>query len=167
MTLRAGAVSAVEGKRSRLQLRHADAAIRTRQLRRIELLIPAHHRNLHQPARQLHRQTDRQFQPVLDSGLHQQPVDHDFDGVVFSLVQRNVIFEIDQFAVDPRPGEAVLHQLLHFFLELTLAAAHDRGQHHHPVLGSQAHHALHDLLRRLTRNGPPALGTVRHSYRSK
>ena len=37
---------------------------------------------------------------MFDARFHQQPINHDFDGVVSSLVQRNVVFEIDQFAVN-------------------------------------------------------------------
>jgi hypothetical protein len=40
------------------------------------LFIAADHGHLHQAARQFHRQADRHFQAMLDSGLHQQTVDH-------------------------------------------------------------------------------------------
>ena len=45
---------------------------------------------------------------MLDARLDQQPVNHDLDRVIPSLVQGNIVFEVNQFAIDPRPGEAVL-----------------------------------------------------------
>ncbi len=104
---------------------------------------------------------------MFDARFHQQPINHDFDGVVSSLVQRNVVFEIDQFAVNARPGEAVLHQLLHLFLKLALASSHDGCEHHHPIFRRQAHDSRHNLFCRLPRNRPSAVGTMRNSDRSK
>ena len=131
-------IHAVERKRARLELRHADAAIRTGQLLRIKLLIAADHGDLHQPARQLHRQSDRHFQAMLDARLHQQTVDHHFDGVVLALVEIEVVIEVHHFAVDAGAGVAVLEQRLHLFFELAFAPADDRRQHHHAILRRQA-----------------------------
>ena len=66
MALRTRPIRAIKRKRPRLQLRHVNPAIRTRQPLRIKLLFAAHNRHLHQSARQLHRQPDRHLQPVLN-----------------------------------------------------------------------------------------------------
>ena len=153
VTLRTRAVRTVERKRARLQLRNADAAIGTGQARGIQRLFTVHDRDQNQAAAQLHRQSDRQFQPVLDTGLHQQAINHDFDGVILALVETEIVFQIDQFAIDARAGEAVLDELFHLFLELAFAAAHDGRHDHDAVVGRERHHALHDLLRRLSRDG--------------
>ena len=138
VTLGASSIHAVERKRARLELRHADAAIRAGQLLGIELLFAAHHRNLHQATGQLHRQPHRHFQAMLDAGLHQQAVDHHFDGVILALVEIQIVIQIHDFAVDAGPRVAVLEQRLHLFLEFAFAPAHDRRQHHHAVFRSSA-----------------------------
>ena len=154
VTLGTSSIHAVERKRARLELRHADAAIRTGQLLGIKLLFAADHGDLHQAARQLHRQADRHFQAMLNARLHQQTVDHDFDGVILALVEIEVVIQVDEFAIDTGAGVAVLEQRLHFFLELALATADDRRQHHDAVFGSQSHHPLHDLFGRLAADRP-------------
>ena len=138
VALGASSIHAVERKRARLELRHADAAIRTGQLLGIELLIAADHGDLHQAASQLHRQADRHFQAMLDARLHQQAVDHYFDGVVLALVEIEVVIEVHDFAVDAGAGVAVLEQRLHLFLEFAFAPADDRRQDHYTILRSQA-----------------------------
>ena len=70
---------------------------------------------------------------MLDAGLDQQAVNHDFDGVVLALVEIDFVFQIDQFAVDAGAGKTVLNKLFHLLLELALAAAND-GRHHHDAI---------------------------------
>src|SRR5579872_1444526 len=165
VTLRARSIHTVKRKRPRLQLWHVDAAIRASQPFRIELLFSSNHRDLHQPARQFHGQPDRHFQTVLDPRLHQQPVNDDFNRVILPLVQINdgVIVQTHQLAIDARASVAMLDQRLHLFLEFAFAPADDRRHYHDTILGGERHHALDDLIRRLPADGPPALGTVRHS----
>ncbi len=57
MAFGTSAIGAVEGKRTRLELRDVDAAIGTGEARGVQGLVASDHRNLHEPARQLHRQT--------------------------------------------------------------------------------------------------------------
>ncbi len=103
---------------------------------------------------------------MLDPRLHQQPVNHQFDGVVLALVQRDlVVGNIAQLTVDARAREALLRQLVELLLELAFAPAHDRRHDHHPVLGLQVHHALHNLVGRLPRDGAATLRTMRHADR--
>ena len=68
------------------------------------MLLAADHRDLHQPSSQLHRQPDRELQPTLDAGLHQQAVNHNFDRVVLALVELDLIFEV--YAVRHRCARA-------------------------------------------------------------
>src|ERR1019366_6753187 len=91
VALRAGAVHAVERERTRLQHRNVDAALRTGQLRRVQMLLAPDPGDLYQSVRQLHRQLNRRSQPVLDSRLHQQTVNHQLDGVVLALVQLDLV----------------------------------------------------------------------------
>ena len=84
---------------------------------------------------------------MFDSGLDQQTIDDDFDGVVLAFVEREIVFQVDEFAIDAGAGETVLHQLLHLFFEFAFATADDGGHDHDAVIGGERHHALHDLLR--------------------
>ena len=104
---------------------------------------------------------------MFDSRLHQKTVDHDLDRVILPLVQANFVFQIQQFAVNAGAGETVLHQLLHLFLELALAPANDRSQHHHAIFGREHHHALNDLLRRLAGNRAATFRAVGHPDRGE
>ncbi len=108
VALRASSIQAVEGKRARLQLRHADAAIRTSQLLGIKLFVAADHSHLYQASRQLHRVANRLFQPVLNPRLYQEPVHHNFDGVVLAFIEVEIVLQIDQFAVNAGTPVAVL-----------------------------------------------------------
>src|ERR1700676_1470592 len=104
---------------------------------------------------------------MFDPWFDQQTIDDHFNRMVLSLVERDVIIKIDQFAVYSRAGEAVLHQLLHFFFELTFASAHNRGQNHDAVFRSESHYPLYDLVRRLTADCPSALRAMRYANRRK
>ena len=144
--------------------RDVDAALRTGQLGRVQVLLAAHHGDLHQSVRQLHCQLDRLRQTVLDSRLHQQSVNHQFDGVVLALVQLDlVVGNVAQLIVNAGSGEALLRQLVQFLLKLSLAPANDGRHDHHPVLGLQVHYPLHNLVGRLARDGASALRTMRHA----
>jgi hypothetical protein len=104
---------------------------------------------------------------MLNPRLHQQAVDDNFNGVVFALVEIEVVLKIDQFAVDACAGVAVLEQRLHLFLEFAFASADDGREHHNAVFRRKGHHPLHDLLGRLAANGASAFGTVRNPDRGE
>ena len=73
----------------------------TGQLLRIQLVSGAvHHRDQHQSVGQLGRGVDGRFQALFDLGLDQQPVDHHFDGVILAPVERDLLVERPQHAVD-------------------------------------------------------------------
>ena len=146
VALAAGAIHAVEAEGARLQLRHVDAAHRAGQLGGIKLLLATDHGDEHQAAGQLHGQGHGIFQPLLDARLHQQAIDHHFDGVVLALVELRLVFQVEQLAINAGAVEAMRRQFLHLFFEFALASAHDGRQHHDAVFRLQRHHALHDLL---------------------
>src|SRR5436305_10504858 len=98
---------------------------------------------------------------MLNSCLDQQAVDDDFNRMIIALVEIDLVFEIDQFAVDSRPGVSVLDERLHLFLELALASSDNWGHHHDPVLRTQGHNSLHDLVGRLPADCLSAPGAMR------
>ena len=161
----AGAVGAVEGKRPRLQLRNAGAALRARQFLRVQPLLAVDHRHQHQPVGQLGRGIDRRLQPLLDPRLHQQPVHHHFDGMVLALVQRDLFVQRAQHAIDARPHKTLPRQFLQVLLVFALAPAHHRRHHHDAVFGFERQHVLQNLLRGLPRNLVAAHRAVRHPDR--
>ncbi len=102
---------------------------------------------------------------MLDSGLDQEAINHDFNGVILALIEREIVFEIHQFAIDAGAGEAVLYELLHFFLEFAFAAASDGRHDHDPVIGRERHDTLHDLVGGLAGDGLAAIRAMGHADR--
>src|SRR5581483_5135640 len=117
---RAGAVRAIEGERTRLQHRHADAAVGTRQARGVKLLLASHHGHLHQTIGEFHGGVDGIFQALLDSWLHQQTINHYFYGVVLALVELDLVFQVYQFAIYASATETLLDELFHLLLNSPL-----------------------------------------------
>jgi len=97
---------------------------------------------------------------VFDSGLHQQAIHDHFDGVVLALIEGEVVFEVDQFAIDARRGRNRAGQVSPFLFEFAFAAAHDRRHDHDAIIGRERHDALHDLLGRLAGDGLAAIRAV-------
>ena len=108
-----------------------------------------------------HRGLDRVGQPLAQLALHHQPVDDDRDVVLELLVERDLLVEPAQLAVDLGPGEALAAQLLELLAVLALAAADDRRQHHEPRALRQLHDLVDDLLGRLAADRPAADMAVR------
>ena len=106
---------------------------------------------------------------MLNSGLHQQAIDHDFDGVVLPLVEVNDAFVVqaDQLAIDAGARITVLDERLHLFFEFAFAAPDNRSHDHDPIFRRQRHHPLHNLVGGLPADRASALGTMRHSDRSE
>ena len=165
VALGTGSVGTVERERSRLQLRNADAAVGAGEARRIEGFVSVDDGDQDETAAEFHGQPDREFEAVFDSGLHQQAIHDDFDGVILALVEREVVLKVHQFAVDAGAGETVLDKLLHFFFEFAFAAASDGRHDHYAIVGRERHDALHDLLGRLARNRLAAIRAMGHADR--
>ena len=58
------------------------------------MFIAADHGNGDQTTGQFQCGLDRMFQSLRDPVLQQQPIHHDFDGVIFPTVQRNGLVEV-------------------------------------------------------------------------
>ena len=109
------------------------------------------------------RGLERVGEPALDAGAADEPVDDHLDGVVLVPGESAAAAEIDDLAVDPGPRVALLRQLLEHPVVLALAAADHGREHLEPGAFGQLEDAVDDLLRRLARDHPSALGAVRHA----
>ena len=124
-----------------------------------------HHHATGQPQRRLHRVR----QPPPGVFLHRQPVHHHLDGVLLVLLQRRELpglpaghgVQPDDRAVHPGPRVPLHLQLAEQFGVLALAAPDHRRQHLEPGPLLQLQHPVHDLLRGLPRDRPPALRAMR------
>src|SRR4029434_522074 len=86
-----------------------------------------------------------------DALLDQQPVDHDFDCMVASLVEFDVFVKLSDLAVDSNTIEAGPRKFLDFLFEFALPASHDGREDHHPFAFGESGHLLDDLIDRLAR----------------
>src|SRR5207245_9797912 len=104
-----------------------------------------------------------------DARLDEQAVDHDFDGVIFALVEGREIVELVEFAVDANADVAFLRE---FFQLLAIGAfsSADNGREDHDAVVELAdfsvQNGLYDLLAGLARDGLAAVRAVRNADRS-
>ena len=124
-------------------------------------LVAVDELDLDQTVGQRHRRLDRVGQPLAKVMLHHQPVDDHGDVVLVLLVERDLLVEPAQLAVDLGAAESLGPQLLELLAVLALAAAHDRRQHHEPRALRQLHHLVDDLLGRLAADRAAADVAVR------
>ena len=102
-------------------------------------------------------------EPALDAAAAHEPVDDHLDRVVLVPGETAAAAEIDELAVDPGPGVALLRQLLEHPLVLALPAPHNGREHLESGAFRQLEDAVDDLLRGLARDHPSAVGAVRHA----
>ncbi len=121
----------------------------------------AHYLDLDEPVSEADRGLDRVGQALADVVAHHEPVDHDRDVVLVSLVEHDRLLEHPDPLVDLHAREAVRAQLLEQLAVLALAPAHDRCQHHEARALGQLHHLVDDLLGRLPHDRAPADRAVR------
>ena len=114
---------------------------------------PIHDVDHRHPVRQAKSRLDGVGEAALDPIPPDQPVDHDLDRVLFVPREFDVIRELHEVAVDSRPREAGLGEILEQGVVLALSPA-DHGCKDHE-LGAlvQLEHSVDDLLRRLARDG--------------
>ena len=87
--------------------------------------------------------------------------------MILAFVEIDFILKIEQLAINAGARVSVLGECLHLFLELALAAAHDWRHHHDPVLGSERHDPLYDLVGRLPTDGATAAGAMGRANRGE
>ena len=165
--IRARTPRRVKRERPRLQLLKRQVVIQARQVLGVHplpvrvILRQVHEVQQHHPTRQAQRRLHRISQPPPRIRLDRQPVHHHLDRVLLALVQRRDAVQPGHGAVDPGPGVTLQLEFAEQFGVLALAAADDRGQHLEPGPLLQLQHPVHDLLRRLPRDRPPAQRAVR------
>ena len=170
VTGRASAIRRIETKRTRLKLRNADAAIGACQLFRKRKFFSAHYGNRYQTRSELQRRRDGLLKPRRNSLLDEQPIDHDFNGVIFSFVELGRIIERKKFTVNAHADIAVLRKLFEFLAIRAFAAAHDGRENHHAIIGLAdlpGEDGVHDRFARLPFDGLRAIRAMRNSYRRK
>ena len=128
--------------------------------------ILGHDLDLGHPFGQPQRRLQRVGQAALDTRPAHEPVDDHLDGVL--LVPRQAgasnlcSSELEDLAVDPGPGVALLPEVGQQRLVLALAAPHHRRQHLEPCPLGQLQHPVDDLLGGLAGDLLAALGAVGH-----
>ena len=159
----AGAVRRVERERPWSHLGDADPAHGAGEPPREEA-VPAPERVDHDDiVGQLERQVDGIGQPSLDARLDDQPVHEHVDRVVPPAIERDVVVQGDEFAIDARTREASGPKRGQLLPELPLAASHDRREHVDPLVGRIEHHHVDDAFERLRRDLAVAVRAVGHA----
>ena len=139
------------------------------------ILAQVHEIQQHHPAGQGQRRLHRVSQPPPGVRLHRQPVHHHLDGVLLVLLQRRKLAGLpaghgvqpDHRAVHPGPRVPLHLQLAEQLGVLALTAPDHRRQHLEPGPLLQLQHPVHDLLRRLPRDRPPAHRAMRPPHPRK
>ena len=93
-----------------------------------------------------------------------QPVHHDVDRVLELLLERRRILDAAHRAIDPRPREALPHEIGEQILVLPLRISHERREHHHPLTPASREDPLHDLIPWLGLEHRVALGAVGRAH---
>ena len=101
--------------------------------------------------------------PALDTAADDQPIDHDFDGVVLPAVQADFVLERAKLTVDARFREASCAERRELLLELAFTSANDRREHVDARILRIQHHHVHDSLEGLAGDLLPATGAMRHA----
>src|SRR5438552_18113702 len=83
--------------------------------------------------------------------------------MVLPAVERDLLVERHELAVDARAREATLTKRRKIFLEFALPAAHDGREDVDPLVGWIEHHQVDDALERLRRDLAIAIRTMRHA----
>src|ERR1700691_2654832 len=164
MTLGACAVSAIERKATRLQLRDVESAVWARHGRGIELLLFTGNCSKNQAIGQLQSFGDGGFQALFNAGFQDDAIDDGFNGVFLVTFETYGVGEIAHLTIDAST-KALLIQFVEQVFELAFAAAHDRRIDDDAFSGSERKNALDDLFSGLARNWFATVGTVRHSDR--
>ena len=164
MAFRACAISAIEGKASRLQLGDVEPAVRASHRGGIELLLSPGNCGKDQAVRHLQRFGNGRFQSFFYTRFQHDAVDDGFNRVLLVPFELNGVGEVTHFAVDAG-AKALLVQVVQQVFELAFAAANDRRVNNDAFSRCKRKDALHDLLGGLPRNRFAAIRTVGHTDR--
>jgi len=160
VALRAGAVGAVEGEVARLELGQRDLAVGTEEGQGEEALAAGLVDDEDLALGEVEGPTDGVGEATLGVGADLEGVDEDLDRVLAVLLERDVVLEVAEGAVNAGPEEALLAQALEKALVLALAALDDGGQDADLGPGEVDGDALENLLGRLGRDDPAAARAV-------
>ena len=160
VALRAGAVGAVEREVARLELGQADLAVGAEKGLGEEALFAGFVDDEDLAFGDLEGLVHGGAQAALRVGADLDRVDEDLDRVLAVLLERDVVLEVVEGAVDADPEEALLAQALEQALVLALAALDHGGQDADLGPGGVLGDAGQDLLRRLGRDDPAAARAV-------
>ena len=114
------------------------------------MLFSVYHCHLHQAVAKLHGCGHGLFQPLFNSRLHQQTVNHYFNGVILALIELDLVqlfIQMAQLSVNPRADKPLLRQLRQLNFEFTFASADQRSHDHDSIFRLELHYALHNLFR--------------------
>jgi hypothetical protein len=159
-------VGAVEREEPRLDGRQRDAAVDAREaLREPERRAFGGERGEHEEAAlaELQRELDAVGEPAEDALLQHDAVDHHVEVVGPRAVEREVVAEVDELAVDARAHEALSPQALELELELALARAADGREQRQPRALAEPRDAVGDLLDGLGLDAFSAARAVGHT----
>ena len=120
-----------------------------------------HH--LHGPFRRLERRLDRVGEPRTVRPPHHQSVYHDRDVVVLTAIELRDLGEVVGLAVHAHADEPLLPGGLEHVAELTLATAHQRGEHLELRPLRPGEYQVGNLRGALARDRRAVLGTVRRA----
>src|SRR5205085_10988171 len=121
-----GSIGTVEREGPGLERWNRDPALRARHALGEEPLVAVNDRDEHEAARQLRRGPHALVEPLLDARAHEETIHDELDRVVPALVEDDLLVEETDLTVDAGALEARPREFLELFLELALAAAHDR-----------------------------------------
>ena len=125
------------------------------------LVVPRDQLDLGHPLRQGERGLQRVGEPALDALALDQTVDHHLDGVLLVPRQVDLVAQLVQLAVDPRPGEALGGEVGEEGVVGALSPPHDRRQHLEAGAVGELQDAVDDLLGGLAGHHRAVVGTVR------
>lgn len=160
-TLFAGAVGIVERKHPGRELLNTHPVLGAGVVLGEEDFLPADHVDDHKAARQVGGDLKAVGQAGFDLRLDDQPVDDNFNVVLFVFLQLDAFGEVVEVAVHPDADKAALAGRLKLLDMLPFAAADDRRENLCLTPFGQAEHLIDDLVHRLLLDLPAADRAVR------
>ena len=162
--LRACTHGIVEREHARRKLRHGDAALVAGVVAGEQRLLPGVRLlDDDEPAAVLQRGLDGIRQAARQVAAQHKAVDHQLDGVLFVLLECDLLAQVIEDAVHAHAGEAALPRVCQQLDVLALFAAHDRGQHLKARALRQGQHLVDDLVDGLAADLAAAARAVRRS----